>query len=82
MAINQIKYYLYVLHKHGLKDIKGMLAVPAEHLTEEVFLTGEDIETVETNLELIKEILVGENLPQSIDKPVCKSCAYYEFCYI
>ena len=82
MAINQIKYYLYVLHKHGLKDIKGMLAVPKEHITEEVFLTEEDIEIVETNLEVIKEILAGENLPQSIDKPVCKSCAYYEFCYI
>jgi CRISPR-associated exonuclease Cas4 len=59
-----------------------MLAVPKEHLTEEVFLTEEDIETVETNLKLIKEILAGANLPKIIDKPACKSCAYYEFCYI
>ncbi|WP_110954236.1 CRISPR-associated protein Cas4 [Anaerosinus massiliensis] len=82
MAIQQIKYYLYVLHKHGLKDVQGVLAVPKEHLTEEVFLTEDDIKMVAHNLELIKEALLAETLPATIDKPACKSCAYYEFCYI
>lgn len=82
MAINQIKYYLYVLNKHGLKDIKGMLAVPKEHLIEEVLLAEDDIKTIEMNLHIIKDIIAGNDLPQIIDKPVCKSCAYYEFCYI
>lgn len=82
MAINQIKYYLYILHKHGLKDVKGILAVPKEHLTEEVVLTDHDINLIEENLKIIKEILMEDELPENINKPACKSCAYYEFCYI
>ena len=82
MAVAQIKYYLYVLHKHGLTEIKGMLTVPKEHYSEEVLLTADDIVIIEGNLRKIESILLSNDIPSPIDKPACKSCAYYEFCYI
>lgn len=82
MAINQIKYYLYILQKHGLSDIKGLLKVPKEHITEEVGLLGEDIEKIEDNLLNINKILQLPQPPAIGPKLPCKSCAYYELCYI
>ena len=38
MAINQIKYYLFILKNHGFEDIKGQLNIPRIKYTEEVIL--------------------------------------------
>ncbi|WP_196593236.1 CRISPR-associated protein Cas4 [Pectinatus sottacetonis] len=82
MAISQIKYYLYVLQQHGLMHVKGRLAIPKEHISEDVELSEQDIGQIEENLQAINEIL-NLLVPPSIDKKAaCKSCAYYEFCYI
>lgn len=82
MAINQIKYYLYILQQHGLTQIKGVLTIPKERITENVELLEEDIVQIESNLHEIGEILSLSTAPQISKKAPCRACAYYEFCYV
>ena len=32
--------------------------------------------------EEIKQLLLQEEVPPVLNKPKCKKCAYYEYCYI
>ncbi len=82
MAINQIKYYLYVLKKHGLNQVKGLLKIPKERIVENVELIDDDIHQIEENLQMITNILILPKPPQIGIKKPCRACAYYEFCYI
>ena len=82
MAINQIKYYLFILKNHGFEDIKGELNIPKSKYTEEVILTEEDIENIKSNLERIDKILKSKNIPGPINEKSCFKCAYFELCYI
>lgn len=77
----QLKYYLYYLEQFGIKR-KGTINYVTERRVEEIELNDEDRQEIEASLIGIKEI---ENLkvpPSKINKPFCKKCAYYEFCYI
>lgn len=82
MAINQIKYYLFILKNHGFESIKGKLDIPESKYTEEVILTEEDIENIKSNLERINKLLKSKNIPKPIDEKSCFKCAYFELCYI
>ena len=82
MAINQIKYYLFILKNHGFENIKGRLDVPKSKYTEEVILTEEDLENIKSNLEKIDKILKNKIIPEPINEKSCLKCAYYELCYI
>lgn len=82
MAINQIKYYLFILKNHGFENIKGKLDIPESKYTEEVILTEEDIENIKSNLERINKLLKSKNIPKPIDEKSCFKCAYFELCYI
>lgn len=38
MAINQVKYYLYILRKKGLDITEGIINIPTKKITEKVVL--------------------------------------------
>ena len=61
MAINQIKYYLFILKNHGFEDIKGQLNIPKIKYTEEVILNDNDIEDIKNQLETIDKIIKSKN---------------------
>lgn len=82
MAINQIKYYLFILKNHGFEDIKGRLNIPKIKYTEEVILENNDIENIKKQLETIDKILKSKNVPEPINEKSCNKCAYFELCYI
>ena len=82
MAINQIKYYLFILKNHGFEDIKGQLNIPKTKYTEEVILNDNDIEDIKNQLETIDKIIKSKNIPKPINEKSCLKCAYYELCYI
>lgn len=81
-AINQIKYYLYILNQNGVSDMTGELRVPQEKYVEPVTLEDEDIIEIENNLKEIDNILKTDKPPPCIDDKICKSCAYYDLCYV
>lgn len=45
-------------------------------------LTQENEKELEQYLKEIKELLCQEQIPEVLNKPTCKKCAYYEYCYI
>ena len=78
----QLKYYMYYLEKKGIKIKKGILDYPKLKQRYEFHLTEKDRRKLELYLTEIEKIVRQGTPPKRIDKPICKSCAYYEYCYI
>jgi CRISPR-associated exonuclease Cas4 len=81
-SIWQVKYYLYFLNQRGIKIEKGILDYPKIKKRREVVLQEGDSEKIEEILISIEKILLQEKMPPPIESKICKSCAYYEYCYI
>jgi len=81
-SIWQVKYYLYFLNQRGIKIEKGILDYPKIKKRKEVFLQEDDLAKIEEILLSIEKILLQEKMPPPIESKICKSCAYYEYCYI
>ncbi|EAC3173954.1 CRISPR-associated protein Cas4 [Listeria monocytogenes] len=81
-GIWQLKYYMYFLKQKGIIIEKGDVDYPKLRQRETIFLTTEDerkIEKILVDIEITTSCLKP---PTIIDKPLCKKCAYYEYCYI
>jgi CRISPR-associated exonuclease Cas4 len=77
----QLKYYLYYFKKLGL-EMKGMIDYPKLRRNIKVELSNEDMEKIDSIINEINEILKLNFAPRPINKPYCKKCSYYEFCYV
>lgn len=78
----QVKYYIFVLERNGIEGATGLLEYPSMRHTARVTLEEEDREYLrKTELE-IRNIIEGDTCPPVINSKICKSCSYYEFCYI
>ena len=81
-SILQVKYYLYFLKKKGVENIKGKIDYPLLKQSVDIELTDEDVISLEKVLEDIQKIVVLKNPPCLEKKRICKSCAYYDLCFI
>lgn len=78
----QVKYYIYVLERNGIKGVTGILEYPTLRQTSKVELADEDRKRIiEIEIE-IREIIENENCPTLEKKKICRNCSYYEFCYV
>lgn len=77
----QVKYYLFVLEQNGIEGVTGILEIPKERKTEEIYLSEPDREQIRELLVEIPQIIDGEKCPEVINKPKCKNCSYFDFCY-
>jgi CRISPR-associated exonuclease Cas4 len=77
----QVKYYLYILERNGITGAKGILEYPKQRHTEGVELTDTDRENIPKWEADIAQLVEGETCPKVINKPMCKQCSYYDFCY-
>lgn len=77
----QVKYYLYKLKQHGVEGVTGVLEYPTFRHTSQIMLTDDDVQSIQKWEGDIMEIISREEMPGVIDKPVCKRCSYFEFCY-
>ncbi len=77
----QVKYYIYLLNKLGFYGIKGILAYPNQRKQTEVYLSDDEQRYIEKTLKVVSNLIYQDQCPPVIDKPICKSCSYYEFCY-
>ncbi|MDH7554673.1 MAG: CRISPR-associated protein Cas4 [Spirochaetota bacterium] len=78
--LRQLQYYIYYFHQLGI-NIEGIIDYPKLKKRERVILNGDDISKIESTILNIKEIIGKEKIPDAINKPYCKKCSYYEFCY-
>ena len=81
----QLIYYLMVLKEKGVKR-KGRLQFieknKKDKKTEIIELIPELEEKMKEYVVEIKDLLLQDKPPECIHKPMCKKCAYYEYCYI
>ena len=78
----QLKYYIWVLRNKGIDIKKGILDYPLLRKREEIYLTAQEENELVKVLKDIEFILDMDLPPSVINKPYCKKCAYYEYCYI
>ncbi|MBL7818854.1 MAG: CRISPR-associated protein Cas4 [Saprospiraceae bacterium] len=77
----QVKYYLWILERNGIKGAKGVLEYPKLRHTEGVELTDADRKLIPQWLDAIARIVDSESCPPVINKANCKKCSFYDFCY-
>ncbi|MCS6904089.1 MAG: CRISPR-associated protein Cas4 [Bacteroidia bacterium] len=77
----QLKFYLYVLSQYGFQQWTGILEYPRFHQTQIVTLIPEDIPILNKMMEEVIKTRNSKQCPPVVNKPFCKKCAYYEFCY-
>ncbi len=81
-AVWQVKYYLYFLQQRGISVEKGVLDYPKLKIRRDIQLEMDDVEKIENILNDIQGLLSKESPVDVINSKICKSCAYYEYCYI
>ena len=73
---------MYYLEQKGIQVQKGILDYPRLKQRFEYILTEEDRLKLKEYLDNIKKIVTQKTVPKRIKQSICKSCAYYEYCYI
>jgi len=78
----QVKYYIYVLENNGIEGVTAILEYPTMRHTAEVIFTDSDRDYIKKTESDIIELIKSEQCPDTINIKICKSCSYYEFCYV
>lgn len=81
----QLIYYLKVLKSKGIIR-KGKLEFVEKNKSDKRIMYFELNDNIEQQLdnyvENIESLILQDKIPEVLNKPKCKKCAYYEYCYI
>ncbi|MCU0342066.1 MAG: CRISPR-associated protein Cas4 [Spirosomaceae bacterium] len=80
--VAQVQFYLYLLRKNGVEASHGIIEYPKLRQTERVTLDSEEEAKVEEWIEKAVAILENENCPPKLPISKCKSCSYFDFCWV
>jgi CRISPR-associated exonuclease Cas4 len=80
--IAQVQFYLYLLRKNGVEGATGLIEYPKLRQTQTVQLASDDVPVVEGWIRDIERIVDSEQCPGRIAKSKCRSCSYFDFCYV
>jgi len=80
--IAQVQFYLYILRLNDIKAEYGLIEYPKLRLTERVSLTPEDQLLIENQILKTHEIVNQEACPERLPVSKCKSCSFFEFCWV
>ena len=78
----QVKYYIYVLERNGMKDVSGLLEYPTLRQTTKVELKDADRQKIVEMEKEITEIIQSDDCPPVIHSKICKNCSFFDFCYV
>ena len=78
----QVKYYIWLLKKNGVDGVTGIIEYPKLRETTKVELTDDDVVRLEKMIVEIEQIVESETCPSRNAMKICKSCSYYEFCFV
>jgi CRISPR-associated exonuclease Cas4 len=78
----QLKYYLWLFELNGIPEVRGLLEYPQLRQTSEVTLQEVDRSYLQETVRQVRQLLQQENCPARLKAKICKSCSYYELCYI
>lgn len=80
--VAQVKFYLYLLRKNGIKAEYGLIDYPKIRQTERVELPDDEMDEVEKWIAAVAEIIQLESCPPTLPISKCKSCSYFDFCWV
>lgn len=78
----QVKFYLWLLCLNGIEDATAIIEYPLLRQTESVELIEEDKTILKNLVTQVAQLQSSEICPPVINAKICKSCSYYELCYI
>ncbi len=78
----QVKFYLWLLKLNGIEEATAILEYPLLRHADRLKLIEEDIEHLTKTLQSIAQLKESEQCPPVINAKICKSCSYYELCYV
>ncbi len=78
----QVKFYLWLLRLNGIEDASAILEYPLLRQTDTIYLSDEDIRYLEQITPEVGRLQETEQCPPVIHAKICKSCSYYELCYV
>lgn len=78
----QVKFYLWLLHLNGVENATGVIEYPLLRQTEKIELLPSDIIILKDLVIKIQNLQKSEVCPPVLNAKICKSCSYYELCYI
>lgn len=78
----QAKFYLWLLELNGIQNAKAIIEYPLLRSREIVTLTKEDVDFLKTTLTKISNLKNSEACPPVLNAKICKSCSYYDLCYV
>jgi CRISPR-associated exonuclease Cas4 len=77
----QLRFYLWLLQRQGVSQPTGRIEYPRQRKTEDVTLSEEEAAAFPPWLEELRTLMRQAECPPRIDSPICKHCAYVDFCY-
>ncbi|RQP11215.1 MAG: CRISPR-associated protein Cas4 [Chryseobacterium sp.] len=78
----QAKFYIWLLELNGISDATATLEYPKLRQTNQVQFTETDRQRLQALVHEIREMIASENCPPRINSKICKSCSYFELCYV
>jgi CRISPR-associated exonuclease Cas4 len=78
----QVKFYIYLMELNGIEGVTAILEYPKLRITKEVTISFVDREYLKVMFLKITELIESESCPPLINSKICKSCSYYELCYV
>lgn len=78
----QVKFYLWVLSLNGIQNASAVIEYPLLRQTERVELTNSDKEALAETVMRVSELQNADVCPPVLHAKICKSCSYYDLCYI
>lgn len=78
----QVKFYLWLLRLNGIGGATAILEYPLLRQTDRLDLLEADINYLEKTVVKIADLKDSKECPPVINAKICKSCSYYELCYV
>lgn len=80
-AKSQLLYYLWYFERFRDEQRDGVISIPRERKRISVDFGDEERSKVEDRIRRIWELWNKDSPPEFEEKPICKSCAYQDFCW-
>ncbi|MCC6287459.1 MAG: CRISPR-associated protein Cas4 [Chitinophagaceae bacterium] len=78
----QVKFYLWLLKLNGIEGATATLEYPLLRHTDHIALKEDDITQIHKTINDILQLKQSSQCPPVINAKICKSCSYYELCYV
>lgn len=78
----QVKFYIWLFELNKIENVSGKIEYPRLRETSKVFLTTSERDYLESVIPKIKQLIKSEECPKVINAKICRSCSYYDFCYV